>query len=752
MAEALRYLLVVEAAGLAVWPLLARALPALPDRGFALAKGAGLFALALLDLWLAAAGALAELSPVARTAVALLLLAAASLALLASPRSPRATLVRRLAPRRRALLAFELIFLAAFAAGLLLRAADPGVAQTERPMDRMLLGALLEAPGWPIEDPWLAGEPLAYYTLGHAAIAAPARLAGVAADIAYNLGFALVFALLASGCAGVAWALTRPLFARPARGGALACALAGGGLAAIAGAPAVLDALERLPGLLAGRPVGAWWWRSSRTLVDAAAPGGPAELIHEAPAFTLLVGDLHAHWLALPLVVLACALAVALVRRPRRRAATLFAALLGGATLATNPWALPVVLALALAGAAASSGAGRGRRALGLALAVAGGGALVALPHLLLVTPGGRALVVNATTPSPIAPLVALWLPVLPGLALLLAAGPRRGLAAAVSGGMAAALAAPLAAALARPDGSGALLRLPAGLEACGLLAALAGRGVGGFALSFLLGAGSALALWRAMPAPRGTATGDGARRAALAVAAAGLLTLLGPELLYLRDGHATRLNTLFKAHSAAWPPLALAALAGAAGAVARGRRLAAGAAFAPLLAGLLFPAVALADRWRFASAPPTLDALAPLARSAPDVHAALLWVRDQVPTRARLLQAAAASYDAEALSASVHAAHPTLLGWPGHQAQWRGEAFARLAAGRAEAAAIVYEHPSAEAKQAVLERFAIDWIWLGPVERRLHRIDAASLAALEAVAEPRFARGGVTLYRRRGP
>ncbi len=759
MPEALRYLLVVEVAGLVAWPLLARALPTLPDRGFALAKSAGLFALALVELWLAASGLFAELPTAGRTGVALLLLATAAAALLAASPSPLPSLRRVLTARRSELIALEILFLVAFAGGLLLRAADPGIHHTEQPMDRMLLGAIQQSPGWPPADPWLANVPLGYYTLGHAAVAAPARLAGVAPDFAYNIGLALWGALVASGAAGVALALARPLLQRRRRT-ALALALAGSSLVAVSGLAAVRDALVRLPGLLAGR-VGDpwWWWASSRTLVDSDAPGGPAELIHESPAFTFLIGDLHAHLLALPLLLLAAALALTLARRPRAGPVALLAAALGGAAIATNTWTLPAIAAVAGAGAMATSSRHRWRLGVLAVSAVLLGGAVLALPHLLLVQGAPSALVVHLGKPSSAGALVALWLPIVPGVALLLAnrlptgRGPSlRLLAVTTTYGLAAALATAALAPWAEPDSAGGALRLPLEALPTGFAGALSTRGVAGLLVPFVLGAAAALAIALASRGERSGVSGDGARRAGLALAAVGLLLVLVPEVLYLRDGHATRLNTLFKAHSSAWPLLFLAAIAGTAAALAGRRRTAAAVALAPILASALFPATVAADRLLAAPTGLSLDASTALGAEAPDEAAVLAWIRDNVPRGATVLQAPAPSYDSSALRVSVFAARPTLLGWEGHEAQWRGGEFPRLAQGREPTAAIVYESPLATEKIAALDRFAIDWIYLGPAERRRYRISPASLDALEAIAEVRFERGEVRILARVPP
>ena len=53
-----------------------------------------------------------------------------------------------------------------------------------------------------------------------------------------------------------------------------------------------------------GRIGGTWWWRASRVLQDYTIQGQPREIIDEFPFFSFLLGDLHPHVLAIPFVLL----------------------------------------------------------------------------------------------------------------------------------------------------------------------------------------------------------------------------------------------------------------------------------------------------------------------------------------------------------------------------------------------------------------------------------------------------------------
>ena len=81
---------------------------------------------------------------------------------------------------RRCLLWSEGLALVAFAGMALLVAYSPDVWQTEKPMDMAFINAAGDADSFPPEDPWMAGEDLNYYYLGHLMAAGSIRLSAVA--------------------------------------------------------------------------------------------------------------------------------------------------------------------------------------------------------------------------------------------------------------------------------------------------------------------------------------------------------------------------------------------------------------------------------------------------------------------------------------------------------------------------------------------------------------------------------------------
>ena len=87
------------------------------------------------------------------------------------------------------------MFAVAFAAMALLVAYSPDVWGTEKPMDMAFVNASNASTSFPPHDPWMAGEDLNYYYLGHLAMAIVIKVVGAAPDVGYNLAFALLAAL-----------------------------------------------------------------------------------------------------------------------------------------------------------------------------------------------------------------------------------------------------------------------------------------------------------------------------------------------------------------------------------------------------------------------------------------------------------------------------------------------------------------------------------------------------------------------------
>ncbi len=110
-----------------------------------------------------------------------------------------------------------------------------------------------------------------------------------------------------------------------------------------------------------GRIGGTWWWRASRVLQDYTIQGQPREIIDEFPFFSFYLGDLHPHVLAMPFVLLCIICSYTLLIEERENENSLlkniasfwkkgfnwFLALALGSLIFINTWDFPIYFGLA---------------------------------------------------------------------------------------------------------------------------------------------------------------------------------------------------------------------------------------------------------------------------------------------------------------------------------------------------------------------------------------------------------------------
>jgi uncharacterized membrane protein len=409
-----------------------------------------------------------------------------------------------------------------------------------------------------------------------------------------------------------------------------------------------------------------------------------------------------------------------------------------GALLALNTWDFPAQWLLVATAALLVRGWRNGSR---LAVGVLAASFVLYLPHLLTAQSQAEGLRLNRHHPTPLVPFLLMWAPHLLAAVVLIGSSVRDapkhlarvvGIACAVVGGPALALAA------AARGADGALvgdrwLAAPWTLVVLGVLLSAA-------AACLLPGR-------EGRPPPP-------ARAFALLLGVFGLGLLLATETVYVQDGFGTRMNTVFKLGYQAWLLLGLSgSFAVAASLRARGGlRLLAGATLTVVLSSLVHTAatvhsVTSGSRTRG----PTLDALDYVREDAPDEWAVIEWVRSHTPPQARVLQAPGSSYDASECRLSVATGRPTLLGWEGHERQWRGRQFDPMAAGRAEALEAVYGASDSERMRRTLLDWRIDYVFVGETERRRYGIDDEREATIARAMDLAFSSGAARLFRRRG-
>src|SRR4051794_38813410 len=411
MVAALGLFVVLEVVGLLAAPLTALIFTRLPGAGLGFSKVFGL----LLITWVIWMAASLHVAPYSRGLIigVLALLAVAGMLVALRLRSlgarasgsTRKRLKTLALPedsvRRRLFWGAETIFAVVYVIGSLFASYAPDVWGTEKPMDMGFITALNASSHFPPHDPWMSGESLNYYYLGHLVFAWPIKLLGIRPDAGYLLAWGALMGLTATAVytfAGTLWAAARAtLGERAPRGGPVFAGLVAAALMTILGNLAGVRAWVNA----ANPPSDYAWFDPSRVIPNT---------INEFPSFSFILGDLHAHVIALPFSVLAIAFALQVALAGPRGdllwrgvAEALAAALALGALYAMNSWSYPVCAGLLAAAVVIRIRTdGRvGYPVVWLAIVLVASFALF-LPFLLNFDPEARGIgVVSARQPFP---------------------------------------------------------------------------------------------------------------------------------------------------------------------------------------------------------------------------------------------------------------------------------------------------------------------------------------------------------------
>jgi len=374
--------------GWLAFPWLTLAFPALRDRGYGLARAAGLL------LWAYPAWLLSALHLIPHTRWLLwgvFLAWGCATALLV--RSRREEFTAYIKANWRELLRIEIIFAILYLGWVIVRYLNPDfyhlVSGGEKPMDFAYLNAVIKSTWFPPYDPWFAGGVMNYYYFGFVLVGSVIKALGIVPGVAYNLAVPALFAMTGVGAYTLASNLAGGDARRARRAG-----LWGVALVLLLGNLGELQLLLKglaeigqvsftswIPGyeMLVSAAVGLWkilfkdarlsfrpeWWYWNATRIIPPGPGEVAGPINEFPLFTFLYADLHAHAMALPLTQVALGVALQWGLRkdsaprpatggwgrlrawlPRPWATFLLGALVAGALRATNTWDYPTYLGL----------------------------------------------------------------------------------------------------------------------------------------------------------------------------------------------------------------------------------------------------------------------------------------------------------------------------------------------------------------------------------------------------------------------
>ena len=228
-------------------------------------------------------------------------------------------------------------------------------------------------------------------------------------------------------------------------------------------------------------------------------------------------------------------------------------------------------------------------------------------------------------------------------------------------------------------------------------------------------------------------------------------LLVFSVEFVYLRDTFGTRMNTVFKFYFQGWVLMALAAAFGVVY-VARHAPRGLRAVSLPVLAlltaaGLFYPVFASYTRGQRFAVEPTLDGAAYLAVQNPADAAAVAWLRQNVRGPATVLEAAGGSYS-YAGRISTQTGLATLLGWDGHELQWRGNTVEQDK--RRPVIERIYGSATGSELQTLLNQWRIDYVLVGPLERQTYGVSPQSEARLAQIMQLVYDSADVRIYRNR--
>jgi YYY domain-containing protein len=511
-----------------------------------------------------------------------------------------------------------------------------------------------------------------------------------------------------------------------------------------------------------------WWWRASRVIQDFDLNGQYREVIDEFPFFSYLLGDLHPHVLAMPFLLLAIAIALNLYLGAWHGTIDLFfgqlkinktgfftiALVLGGLAF-LNTWDILIAAALIVFGYGLArvheTGWGweriedvllLGIPAVVIAYALylpffmsfdsqAGG----IIPNFMYPTRGTYLWVMWGTLFVPLfAYLIYLWRSKTPanwraGIFTML------GILVAL---LAAMFLIGFIALKLKPDMVMPILQSQ-GLDVRAFIAGSMVR-----RLTYIGGLLTLLAIL--IPALAFLFKCENSLSFILLMITLGALLILGPDFLYLRDNFGYRINTVFKFYFEAWILFSLAAAFAVAVMLSELRGLTATLYTIIIIViigvGLTYPVLSLPNKTdNFKVDHPeqrTLDGSAYLTGVMPDDYQAIQFMKQLEP--GVVAEAVGGQYS-EYARIATYTGLPTVLGWPGHEDQWRDHA---LQGSREHDIQVLYTTPDWITAQDIIHRYNIRYVVVGNLERTAYRVNEEKF---NRFLKPIFQQSSITIY-----
>lgn len=290
--------------GWAAWPIARKIFSNWEDQGYSMAKilGAGIISWAV---WVAGSLKVLPFTPATVIIMAILMLVCG----LVVSRGSGSKFPKKI------IIVEELIFLAALILWSYVKGHEPTINGLEKFMDFGFTKSILQGAYFPPKDMWFAGGNINYYYFGHLLMAVVTKISGLDLGVTFNLMLCTIFSLTAT----MTWSISRKLLQGvPEKWrvfGAVLCAT----LMVLAGNLQTIYAFTK--GYSGDTPPPFWEIWSDFTKKDDFLAGWNAYwypnatrfipyTIHEFPAYSFVVSDVHGHVLDLPIALLAIGLII----------------------------------------------------------------------------------------------------------------------------------------------------------------------------------------------------------------------------------------------------------------------------------------------------------------------------------------------------------------------------------------------------------------------------------------------------------
>ncbi len=795
MLELLQMWALVEALGLLCLPLTMTVFHNLPDRGWAFSKAIGVALLAFC-VWFPLM--VLHFLPFTQLFIAGIVLMLLALQLIGYVRMSHAIVkfVRLNIPY---IMLTEILFLGmVFLLGYM-RSYLPDIRSYEMYMDEGFISAIMRSTHFPPNDMWFAGFSINYYYYAHFTIAMLAKLLGQAPSIAFNTGICMFFGLTAANLFGVtsnivAWArylrthvrsssdteIERPDTVHPPLLRAAPYGLLTMGLGLVLGNLASTQTWWKMHGDVSQDPY--YWFNASRVITKT---------IDEFPAFSFLLSCFHAHVLTLAFTIVAIGLAFNLFLEPDGRGLNVFGrgwrlpltlgttALILGGLYTMNGWDFPTYLALTLVCIALQqwlSYDARLRPALFLDIFTASG-SLIALSFLLYIpfylsfnSPAQGIGIVAAADRSQLSDELLIYgLFAFVFLSLLFASASKRPL-----------IAFSLLKGNTSPSPSPNTRRNWWPFVAIGIIAVVELMILVFMQNSITFVLAASITLLGAVLVF--VNIGDRSHAFTLLLGAVAFALVAFCEVLFLKDVFADsypRMNTVFKMYFQAWALLSIASGAGLYFilesfkpllAITPSHRRIARRSLQTLwsvgllllvLVGCIYPLTAPSERLARSNSKTgqpylqrsnSLDGLSYLQTDPanPGDYTAIRWLNTNVQGDPVIIESVGNDYSNWG-RISVFTGLPTLMGWVGHEYQWRANWINRPTSyaefqRRGADVDTIYTNPRSDAVLSVMNYYHAQYLYVGPLEYMKYH--AVNLRRFSTYMQVVYNADGVTIYK----